>query len=89
MPVAYVRDIDPSYERSFNEGLRGTINFKGGNAKKMNLQNEPCKATKCANSNFNWYFLFGAFMGGGGTLSFSRGISRSKKERMYSTPKSP
>jgi hypothetical protein len=27
-------DIDPSYERSFNEGLRGTIKFNDGNATK-------------------------------------------------------
>jgi hypothetical protein len=29
-----LRHSDPSDERSFNEGLRGTIKFKGGNATK-------------------------------------------------------
>lgn len=65
------------------------LSLKVVTLQKMNLENELCKATKCANSNSIGTSLSGAFMGGGRTPGFPRGISRSKKERMYSTPMSP
>ena len=60
-----LRHSDPSYERSFNEGLGGQLSLKVVTLQKMNLENELCKATKCANSNSIGTSLSGAFMGGG------------------------
>ena len=46
----------------------------------MNLENELCKATKCANSNSIGTSLSGAFMGGGRTPGFPRGLAGQRKK---------